>query len=51
MSSLSIPPDFADDVPELTNFDTSSVFVIAISLSSSLAILASNSDTSNNRET
>jgi hypothetical protein len=43
ISSLSIPPDFADEVPELTNFDTSSVLfvVVAISLSSSLVILAS----------
>src|SRR5919199_3046 len=42
ISSLSIPPDFDDEVPELTNFDTSSVlFLVDISLSSSLVILAS----------
>src|SRR5919205_1746971 len=44
ISSLSIPPDFADEVPELTNFDTSSVFddvVAAISLSSSFVTPAS----------
>ena len=44
ISSLSTPlPDFPDEVPELTNFDTSSVLfvVVAISLSSSLVILDS----------
>src|SRR5919205_1784592 len=42
ISFLSMPPDFDDEVPELTNFDTSSVFVeVDISLSSSLVILAS----------
>src|SRR5919202_319217 len=42
ISSLSIPRNFDDEVPELTNFDTSSVLLVAsISLSSSLVILAS----------
>ena len=39
MSSLSIPSDFADDVPELTNLDTSSVCVVAMCVS--LVMLAS----------
>src|ERR687885_2443003 len=30
ISSLSIPPDFDDEVPELTNFDTSSVSDVSI---------------------
>jgi hypothetical protein len=38
--ALSIPADFVDDVPDLTNLDTSSIFVV-ISLSRSLVILAS----------
>src|ERR671933_1021164 len=43
ISSLSIPPDFPDEVPELTNFDTSSVLfvAVAISLSSSFVTPAS----------
>src|ERR1051325_8548711 len=40
--TFSMPPDFDDEVPELTNFDTSPVLlVVDISLSSSLVVLAS----------